>query len=201
MSRAYHSPLRQQRVEQTKRRIVEAALAFLHDRDPGELTIPKLAELAGVTPPTVYRYYPCIDAVLEAVMPEALLLLFGPQRIPTTPRAVFTACERHGRLVRTLVNSATWDRLRDRSQGERNEALLDALAERAPGVPREELRIYGGPAVAFSSPYMWKMIRDTWGLSPEEAIESAEWARDVLLAALADRGSREVIDRGDDDDR
>lgn len=189
MPRSYRSRVRAERAEETRQRIIDAAVGLLEEHDPSELTIARLAELAGVTPPTVYRYFPTTDDVLDALLPVTMKLLFGERAVITEPEVVFPNCEKHGRLTRTIVNSATWDRVRSKTQPQRNEGYLDELAARAPDLPRDEVRIYGGPAMAFASPYMWKLMRDVWGLDADEAVQAAKWARGVLLDALARRSN------------
>lgn len=56
--RAYQSPLRQQQVTATRERILHACADLVASRTSLDVSIPLLARAAGVSQPTVYRYFP-----------------------------------------------------------------------------------------------------------------------------------------------
>src|SRR5215471_9325575 len=56
--RAYRSPLRDERVVQTRERILEALVQVLARNGIAELSIPLVAREAKVSIPSVYRYFP-----------------------------------------------------------------------------------------------------------------------------------------------
>lgn len=66
MSRKYEMRKRAKRVEETKRRIVEAALS-LHERvGPARTSLSSIAEQAGVERQTYYRHFPDERALISA---------------------------------------------------------------------------------------------------------------------------------------
>ncbi len=65
--RRYRSALREEQVEATRARILDAAVAVLAEDLTG-LTMPAVAKAAGVSLPTVYRHYPDKRALLDAAV-------------------------------------------------------------------------------------------------------------------------------------
>ena len=56
--RAYRSPVRDEAMVATSRRIIAAAVAILADRGPAATTYAGIAARAGVSVPTVYKHFP-----------------------------------------------------------------------------------------------------------------------------------------------
>src|SRR5262245_50282860 len=56
--RIYRSPLREERAAQTRERILEGLVRVMAKNGIAELSIPLIAREAGVSIPSVYRYFP-----------------------------------------------------------------------------------------------------------------------------------------------
>ena len=65
-TRAYHSPLRERRAAETRRRILEAAVKVVGE-GASQLTVPRVAKEAGVSVPTVYRYFGSKDELEDGI--------------------------------------------------------------------------------------------------------------------------------------
>ena len=65
-SRTYELKQRAERQEETRRRIVEAAVELHSTIGPSQTTVKAIAETAGVTRPTVYAHFPDDRALLQA---------------------------------------------------------------------------------------------------------------------------------------
>lgn len=74
-ARTYSSPLREAQAEQTRERIIDAALRVLGDRGAA-FTMPAVAKEAEVSLPTVYRLFPNKES-LTNVASEAVRSRFG----------------------------------------------------------------------------------------------------------------------------
>jgi AcrR family transcriptional regulator len=70
--RRYHSPLRADQAEQTRRRVLEAALSLFVDRGYAGTTIAAVAEQAGVSPETIYASLGGKRGLLEGVIEMAI---------------------------------------------------------------------------------------------------------------------------------
>jgi len=99
-SRTYELKRRAKRQEETRRRIVEAAVELHTKLGPSRTTVQAIAEEAGVTRPTVYAHFP--DA-----------------------RSLFQACSGHVRATTPPPDPTAWDSIAD--PGERLETALRAL--------------------------------------------------------------------------
>src|SRR5260221_10929862 len=65
--RNYHSPLREQQMEQTRELILEHAIEMLADPSVTELTVADAAARAGVSVRTAYRYFPTKEALFDGL--------------------------------------------------------------------------------------------------------------------------------------
>src|SRR3954468_22563386 len=68
VARPYKSPLREEQLEQTRDRILDAAVRVMA-RGLATVSIPAVAREAGVSVPTVYRHFSTKDELLAAVYP------------------------------------------------------------------------------------------------------------------------------------
>lgn len=65
--RPYHSPLREEQVQQTRDLILDALTELLADRRADDITTREIAERAGVSQPTVYRHFSDRTALLAGI--------------------------------------------------------------------------------------------------------------------------------------
>src|ERR671918_1476159 len=65
-SRTYELKRRAERQQETRRRIVEAAVELHTTLGPSRATVSAIAERAGVTRPTVYAHFPDVRSLLQA---------------------------------------------------------------------------------------------------------------------------------------
>lgn len=86
--RTYQLKQRAERQEETRRRIVEAAVELHSSLGPSRTTVTAVAERAGVTRPTVYAHFP-------------------------DDRALFEACSGHVRTAVPPPDPAAWEAIAD----------------------------------------------------------------------------------------
>jgi AcrR family transcriptional regulator len=70
-ARPYHSPIRQQQADETRRRILDAARVLLLDRGYDGTTIENVARDAGVSPQTVYAAFGSKRGILAGLLDRA----------------------------------------------------------------------------------------------------------------------------------
>lgn len=83
-ARPYHSPIRQQQADETRRRILDAARQLLLERGYDGTTIENVAREAGVSPQTVYATYGSKRGILAGLLDRAR---FGSDFLETITRA------------------------------------------------------------------------------------------------------------------
>jgi AcrR family transcriptional regulator len=192
--RAYTSSIRDAQVEQTRALLLDSARNLLVEGGLEALTLPKLAQAAGVSVPTVYRYFPTLDdlfrAFLEWLRPQ---LGLSPERLesttaeqlPSLPLENFPRYEALAPVLRPLMESREFNRVRVDSMRDRARNASQRIRSQAPGWSDPELEALSGAAWVFASPQMWRWLRDTWGLENAEAAHAANWGARTLLEALA----------------
>jgi AcrR family transcriptional regulator len=188
--RPYLSPLREAQAALTRERILMAAKDYLESHDIENLTLRHLAQLAGVSPPTVYAHFATVDDLAAAffawVKPRVGLdrALPGLERLGELPRDLFPNYEAYGALLRSLMNRPSWDRQRIADSGERHGRWIAAVGESLPNLGAEQRRRGALAMAVFWTPTMWRWLVDTCGFEPKEAEQVASWAIDALAQAL-----------------
>ena len=99
-ARPYRQKVRAERQEETRQRIIEAAVGLHLERGPAQTSINAIAERAGVNRVTVYRHFPDARTLLEA-------------------------CSAHARRVNPPPDLGRWRRIDDPRQ--RTEVALTQL--------------------------------------------------------------------------
>jgi AcrR family transcriptional regulator len=162
MTRKYELKKRAATQQQTRQRIVEAAVELHETVGPAQTTISAIAERAGVQRLTVYRHFP-------------------------DDESVFRACTRHWYEGHPPPDPSAWESIRGPSDRLRT-ALADVYAYFRHGEPmltRGTRDLPHVPALAkivseFEMPY-WERVRqvliDGWAVEGEQ--------RDVVTAAIA----------------
>jgi len=197
--RAYSSSIRDAQLEQTRALLLDTARNLLLEAGPEALTLPKLAQAAGVSVPTVYRHFPTIDDLFRAFLdwlrprlgmdPERLQATAAEQ-LPALPLENYPRYEAEAAVLRPLMDSREFNRVRVASMRDRARNARARIRPQAPGWSDTQLEALSGVAWVFASPHMWRWLRDTWGLENDEAAQAASWATRTLLDALA-RGPAE----------
>lgn len=184
--RAYHSPLRQAHAEVTRQLVLDAAIDLLVEEGADALSLRAIARRAGVSAPTVSRYFPDNDALLVGLderVTERLGITRGPRDAAEMVRAVRNVYLGMDAQERTM------------------RAFLRAPASRALGVRRRRVWLESafGPELAdlsqadrgkvlavlqlFYSSRTWEQFRDVWDLRGDDAASAAHWAVCALIDA------------------
>jgi AcrR family transcriptional regulator len=193
MTRTYSSAIRDAQVETTRTLLFDTARTMLVEGGLDALTLPKLAQVAGVSVPTVYRHFPTLDDLfrtfLEWLRPQLGLtaerfLATTPEQLPSVPLENYPRYEAESAVLRPLMESREFNRVRVASLRDRARAASAPLKAHASGRSEAELEALTGAVWVFASPQVWRWMRDTWGLDNDEAAKAASWAMATLRDAL-----------------
>jgi AcrR family transcriptional regulator len=184
-SRTYELKQRAERQQETRRRIVEAAVELHTTLGPSRTTVKAIAERAGVTRPTVYAHFPdarslfqaCSGHVREAVPPPdptAWRAIADPgERLEAALRELYGYYERLEPLLANVQRDAAvmplvaeMNAYRVRSLEEISDVLLDAWSTR--GGARARLRRAIGHALEFRT---WQSLVRRQGCRADEAVQ------------------------------
>lgn len=183
----------------TRRLMLDAAITLMQSGHTPSVT--GVAEIAGVSRATAYRYFPSEAALVHAVVDEALGPILdwtpGPgsagERVAdllatAIPRvdefeATFKAALRLSleqwaqRQAGTLGSEPLFTR------GHRVDLLMNATAPLAGKLPRgQHLRVAQALSLVFGVEVL-NVLKDIWGLSLAEAQNVAQWAARALVNA------------------
>ena len=192
--RRYSSAIRDAHVEQTRALLLERARKLLEDGGPDALTLPKLAQAAGVSVPTVYRHFPTLDELLRAFLDwlrprigqtAERFNMVSPAQLAGMPLENFPRYDAESALLRPLMESREFNRVRVASMSDRARNGAKRLRPHAPGWSDAQLEAMAGTVWVLNSPQVWRWLRDTWGVDNDEAARAASWAMRALLDALA----------------
>ncbi len=188
--RPYQSPLREAQAALTRDRILMAAKDHLETHDIESLTLRHVAELSGVSPPTVYAHFPTMDDLVAAffqwVKPRVGLDRRPPplSELPSFPRQLFPLYDAQGALLRNLMNRPSWDRQRISDREGRHGAWIEAIGAELPRLTPAQRRRGAMAIAAFWTPTLWRWLIDTCGFTSEEAQDIAAWSIRALVEAL-----------------
>jgi AcrR family transcriptional regulator len=194
--RPYRSELRDEQAEATRDRILEATARVLAGGVAG-VSIPAIAEEAGVSIATVYRIFGTKRGLIEAIYPYSVRRANrGELRVPTSfeefregLRYLFDRVDSMDEVARAAVASRGAEEVRHATMGQRLEIankIVDALAPGLKGRGRERvLRL----VVVLATTASLRMWRDHLEVPVDEAIDDIEWTfRAAVSAARAEAG-------------
>jgi AcrR family transcriptional regulator len=184
-SRTYELKRRAERQQETRRRIVEAAVELHTTLGPSRTTVQAIAERAGVTRPTVYAHFPDDRSLLQACSghvratvpppdPTAWRSISDPgERLETALRDLYGYYERLEPLLENVQRDAAvmpivaeMNAYRARYLEEIRDLLLEAWATR--GGARARLARAIGHALDFRT---WQSLVRRQGCRTDEAVQ------------------------------
>lgn len=188
--RSYRSQLRADQAEETRRRILDAAIVVIA-RGVLDISVPAIAREAGVSVPTVYRHFRTKRDLIAAVYPHTIRRA-GLQEV-AAPRslhelrdgvvAYFSQVDALDDVSRAAMASPASEQVRRLNIPDRTAAfrrLADSIEPRPSTADRNRIARLLMVLTASSAQRMW---RDHFGLSVEEAADDIEWIARAAAAA------------------
>jgi AcrR family transcriptional regulator len=173
--------LRDQQVDLTRELIMRAFQGLLQTDHPDAITYPQVAEAAGVSLRTVYRYFPTRADLLQSAAEWFRELTEGARwDDPRTVRDLAGAIPHMGRLFdeHTNVFRALSD---DALEEPRREAVAAAVAEVSRNLPKADVRRAEAMLGYIRSGRAWLVLHDRYGLDGDEIVSTLDWAACTLL--------------------
>jgi AcrR family transcriptional regulator len=187
MKRPYELKKRAERQAQTRRRIVEAAVALHRERGAADTTITEIAERAGVQRLTVYNHFPDDAALVagcsahwEALHPVPDVSAWAAfdgleRRLRAALRDLYSYYEETEQMTEKVLRDASLvpavGDLVDRTWHPYFREARDVVA-RASGTRRRRRRLLGSISLALDF-HTWRTLVRSGGLSRDEAIDVA----------------------------
>lgn len=188
--RTYTSPLRQQQTEDTRQRIIQAALELIAEQVGGDFSHEEVARRAQIALRTIYRHFPARTDLLDAVWQESDRKL-DLSHYPQTEEAMLASLEkvygemdRNASLIRGLLNSNAGREMRLRDNERRRQGVVKALSPATRHLSPAKRKLVVAVFQALYGGRTWEMMRDRAHLDEGETSEAVEWAMRTLLDAL-----------------
>lgn len=185
--------LREQHAEAARQRIFGAVASLLERGTVEELTMPGIADAAGVSLRTLYRYYPTREQLLVAAgrwIGGELLRQGYPQSLDEVADTFVDGCrefDRHPGLVSAMALSDLGRQVRGGRRGERVAAIRAALRAEVGELPDTELQQAEAVLAYLHNMLAYTTLREEHGLSGEAIGEALGWAIRTLVDDLRRR--------------
>ena len=192
--RRYRSELRTQQAEETRGRILDAVVRVMAG-GLAFVSIPHVAREAGVSVPTVYRYFATKHDLMAAVYPHVvrragLNEVVAPRSMDELRaglRAYFERTDSLGDLARVAMASPAAEASRRINMPDRLamfRRVADSIEPRPSEADRDRIARLLVILTASSALRLW---RDQLGLSVEEAADDVDWALGAVTASATSR--------------
>ena len=190
-TRKYTSELRDAQADATRSRILDALVEVLAD-GVDTLSIPAVAERAGVSVGTVYRHFGDKAGLLQALpahagrqagleiesVPESL------EELAEVVHGVFRHFENTGDLLRAAFASRIGREARVQGSAERLRLISDALHQIAPELEDDQLEHLAKLALILTTSEAYQQWKDRLEMSPREAADEVMWAIKTLIRGV-----------------
>lgn len=196
--RSYHSQLRQKQAEDTKELILSALAEQLASEGLQDFSIADAAKFAGVSPRTIYRYFPNREALLDGVaewVDQKFPNLPHPRTLPEILQLVrqgFPEYDRQAKLVRALLVTKIGKSVRSHlftRHWEMREALMP--------LKQQTTNEADGEAICALIQYLamaetWNYLHDECGIGGEQSGKIVAWVIQLIVNAL-EQGEGEIV--------
>ena len=195
--RTYHSELREEQAEETRKRILDATLRVMA-RGLASLSVPAVAREAGVSIATVYRHFGTKAELLKAIYPH---LVRGVGIYDMTPprtvrefrdaiRRIFERLDAPDDLARAAMASPAGEEARRATMPDRLQVSRQFLDTIAPALPASDREQIARVMVVLTTSSALRMWRDHLGATVDDAADDVEWALRSLIEASTRRTNR-----------
>jgi AcrR family transcriptional regulator len=193
-AREYRSELRAQQVEDTRSRILEAALRVMADGF-ASVSVPNVAREARVSVPTVYRHFKTKQDLLDALYPY----LIRRSGLTTPPPPKTVAEIRQGVIdylahldslddfSRAVFASPASDEARARSMARRFDIFRPVVESIEPPLSKVDRDRILRLIVVLTSSATLRLLHDHLAASTEDVAEDVEWFVRAAVAAASGR--------------
>jgi len=191
-SRRYTSELRAAQAAATRDRILDAVVEVLAE-GVDTLSIPSVAERAGVSIGTVYRHFGDKAGLLKALVPHAGRRSgIDVEAIPETleevddvVRKVYHHFENTDDVLRAAFASRIGREARVRGSGERFELMKRTIYSIDPNIPGDQADHLAKLMLILTTSDVFLQWKDRLGMDPEEAANEVMWVIRTVIRGIS----------------
>jgi AcrR family transcriptional regulator len=187
-------PLREKQAKQLRVAVLEAVIAKLESEAPDDVSMSDIAQAAGISLRTLYRYFPDRASLLQSAGEHLYSSLGVPVDIAEPEditRSFIEAARRlavRPRLTRALVRTGAGQVARSAMRKKRVQAIRTALKPVTSGLDADLVRRATALITHLCSATSWVTIADESGLSDADAQTAVSWGIDTLIGTLREAG-------------
>ena len=200
---AERGDLRTRRQAETRERIVQVVLDLLVDADRATIAMPAVAEAAGVSLRTLYRYFPTKAALLDAAgawfdgdrwaaaVGRSGVEQIRPDDLAAYQRSRFGDFDTNRAAILAQVTTPAGRALRRRRLDDQRPQVEAALRRRwpMPELSEADRRRVVDAIIAATSSAMYLELVDRLGHAADDAADLTTWLVEALLVHAASTGS------------
>lgn len=182
--------LREKQAKQVRIAVLEAVIAKLESEAPDDVSMADIAQSAGISLRTLYRYFPDRASLLQSAGEHLYNSLGVPVAIAEPEdiaRSFGEAARRlaaRPRLTRALVRTGAGQVARSAMRKQRVQAIRAALKPATSGLDTDLVRRATALITHLCSATSWVSIADENGLSDADAQAAVSWGIDALIGTL-----------------
>jgi len=188
-------PLRERQAQQVRIAVLDAAISELENRGADDVSMADVANAAGISLRTLYRYYPDRTSLLQAVgehLYGSLGVPFdisGPDAISASFREAASRLSTRPQIARALVQSTAGRSIRSAVRGERIDAVRKALKPLTDELDAETASWAAAVITHLCGAASWVLIAGESGMDDADAQRAVSWAIDSLISTLNEKTS------------
>ncbi len=188
----YISPLRQEQMKRTRTKILDGLVQALTHSGLAQLSIPMVAREAGVSVPTVYRYFRTKQELLDALREHLLQKINvqpgirppqSPQELEAMVKTLFVAYEGLDEITQAAITSEGSFELRKEILPARLALIEQALSPVASQFNEQDWLHLRNIVAILCSTAMARDFHNYLGLTGAEAAETVAWTIRMLVQA------------------
>jgi AcrR family transcriptional regulator len=184
--------LRERKAHLVRTAVLEAAISHLETTGADEVSMAQIADSAGVSLRTLYRYFPDRAALLHAAGEHLYASLgvpfevSGPDQISASLLEAGRRLSTRPQLTRALVRTTAGRTARSAVRSQRVAAITAALEPLTDELDADTARRAAAVIAHLCSAASWVIIAEDSGLDDSEAQHAVAWAIDRLVSCLRD---------------
>lgn len=155
------------------------------------LTYKSVAQKAGVTEVTVYRYFPERSDLLKSLWERINRKLGDEIKMPQSEKELLTlnpplhlGFSRNEAISQACVVSSQGREMRKSTNPARQEAFLKIVHEINPSLSKQAARRKASILQMLHSAYAWDSLKIHWGMSAEEIAQTTQEALETFITSI-----------------
>lgn len=187
-TRPYESKIRKGQKQQTRIRILEGLIKVMGD-GIADISIPAVAKASEISIPTIYRYFPTKQALINALPAYLAEKIGAPKLVPqpdlesylATIKAFYSNADKMDESLRAAALSEAAGNIRRTTRPERLQMVEDMLTPFIADLPIEEQKRLRNVVLVLATSAVIRAFTDYLDLSWQEAADHAVWAIQTLV--------------------